>query len=336
MQAKYIRSEIMKDPEGIAANLNANLQLQDGDRPGLVTDGAESQDQEEGGVLLDQEDEAQKGGMAPLTAGVKLIDVDPSDQMPLPLTRANLEKWPRLPGLPASQLTDSMRSLSMKSGTASITETEDSNVDEMSEATSRRRGVKVYTESYPSLNSPAANTPTNRSCSPSSSDDGASDTTTTAPTHSHTAWTTPQTLFPPAAPTPLAGNWPALTLQKQTQHLTSQHTNLFHLRFWDPTHPDYDATRFYNPGLRIHECPFPDCGTPCETAEEMGEHFSSVHTRTQWRCPCCLKLFKGAAGLVAHCESEGGCGVKGCGGFMKVSTTSLLYLMPTARVKSYC
>lgn len=63
------------------------------------------------------------------------------------------------------------------------------------------------------------------------------------------------TLFPDALPTPVTQDWQeALGAQA-----AERSQNFFRIRFWDPTHKDYDPERFYNRVIEQYCCPFPHC-----------------------------------------------------------------------------
>ena len=311
VQQKHVVNEIMKEPDAFVQNLQVNQAFAPKtDKPGLVTDGTEGQDQEtEGGVpLMDQEDDAQKDGHVPLQAEVDLIDFNHSSQS-IPLTRAKLETWPRLPG----QSAPSQPSETTRSTTPSVSGTDISISANASDITSRRGGTKVYTESYSSLGSPAYG-----ATSIDDNEDAASEATTTAESAvPRTAWAGGQsskTLFAEAKPTPPS----AEALARQDAEASSG-GNLFTTRFWDKNSKDYDVERFYHSVLEKYVCPFPGCETdPFDAPIDIEEHLLHNHTRTQYRCPACLKLFDNATGLVAHCEANGRCKVKESSVFKKM------------------
>lgn len=286
------------------------------DRPGVV-DPSEDQDSDPGGItLLDQEDEAQKGGYKPLHAEIRspLIGMNNA----APLTRKNLETWPRMPGLAPPPLTESMRSMSINSATPSINSTQKSATEFASEFTSRRGGTKVYTESYPSLSSPV-NSPSIKG------DDGSKSfvTDTTASTTSRSvAWTTRGTsraLFKDAKPTPPAGDWTALYKQRVDDALAKHSNNLLHSRVWDPHSSDYNVDRFLHQVTAKYTCPFPDCGDDYENPVDLEGHLQLTHLRKDFRCPQCLKIFTKGSSLIAHAESAGGkCKVKDTTNFRKL------------------
>ena len=305
IQHKHVMNEIMKDPEEVRQGLQVNKAFAPiSDKPGLIVEGSETQETEDGGVpLLDQEDEAQKGGYKPLQAEVNLIDMN------LPMTRCEQETWPRLPGLPPARLTESMHSMSMKSAAPSVSGTEMSASEFASEITSRRGGKKVYTESYPSLDSPK---------SPGSNyidDDTSSVATSTMASSINTpvAWTTGKTcqaLFKDAKSTPPAGDWEAIRAQREKEAVANDKTNLFHSRFWDPQSSDYDVERFLSSVIGKYCCPFPECGDEYDEPLDIEGHLRNAHLKTSYRCPLCLKIFRSPSALVSHSEAGGKCKVK--------------------------
>ena len=297
---KHVVTEVMKDPQKFVEYRQGD----DTDQRGLIRDGSETQDTEEGGVaLLDQENEAQKGGYKPLQAEVDLINMNP------PLTRSNLETWPRLSGQPSSQLTESMRTMSIGSAALSVSGTDMSAIDVASEITSRRGGTKVYTESYPSLSSPAY------SASVDDDDETASQVSTTvaSSTNRPSAWITgssSKALFKDAQPTPRPGDWKAILQQREEAAMTDQSTNLFHARFWDRSSDDWDM-HFKDPVTGQWCCPIQDCDSSYDTCQVFEEHFLLAHVkRTDYRCPACLKIFYSPSALIGHSESSGKCRVR--------------------------
>lgn len=147
VQQKYVVSEIMKAPDVFQNNLEGNkLFLSTCTTPGPLADGPESQEQDEGGVpLIDQEDEAMKGGYRPLVPEVDLMSRD------VPMSHGVPNAWPRLAGQAPSRLTDSMRIMSVSS-TSQVSSRSAS--EYASDITSRRGGVRVTTESQTGTSGP--------------------------------------------------------------------------------------------------------------------------------------------------------------------------------------
>lgn len=323
VQHKHVQNEIGKNVDLFVANLGRNPAFAAiNDNPGLVTDGSEVQDDEDGGValgnLIDREDEAQKGGYEPMKPEVDLIG------RRVPLTRNNLETWPRLRGQAPSRLNESMRSMSIGSGTMSIDGSVKEASDYASEITSRRGGNKVYTESYPSLNSPTHSA----SNYGDDHDDTASEATTTAASFvpNRTAWTTKQTskaLFKDAKPTPpLAGDWSAIAKHKEDEALASQgrNRNMLYARNYDPGSSDYNAEAFFHPVIAKYCCPFPICDdAPYDTPSEISSHLLHTHFRANYTCTTCFKRFTSATAMIGHMESSGRCRVKDSNNYKSVS-----------------
>ncbi|KAK4539967.1 hypothetical protein LTR36_009937 [Oleoguttula mirabilis] len=308
VQHKHMWLQIMKNWDDFRTNLEGSKAFAANiDQPGQITDGYEMQDQEEGGVaIMDQENEEQKRGYHPLQAESNLVDLNVQH---VPLTRSNLETWPRLPGQAASQLTEeAMRSMSIGSRATSVTGRES---EYASDVTSRRGGRYVYTESYPSLNSPinAASTYGD------DEDDAASDTTATAAnsTPRPTAWSTGQTstaLFRGAAPKVAAGDWAAFAESREMEIVASAGKNILWSRFYDPASPDYHIDYFFHPVVEMYCCPLPGCQASYEAPSEIVAHLQTAHIKTNYNCTTCMKRFKCATALTAHMESTGRCNVK--------------------------
>ncbi|KAK3697855.1 hypothetical protein LTR37_017246 [Vermiconidia calcicola] len=309
VQARHVKTMIMKKPDEFLLGLQVNAAYAPAsDRPGEVDD-FEDQDSDPGGVaILDQEDEAQKGGYKPLHAEIRspLIEMNNT----APLTRKNLETWPRMPSQAPSPLTESMRSMSISSTTQSINGSQKSASEFASEITSRRGGTKVYTESYPSLSSSAKSLSI-------TGDDGKGSVvagTAASTTGRSVAWTTGKTsraLFKDAKPTPPAGDWAAHLKQRENDALAKNSNNLLYSRVWDPQSNDYSVDRFLHSVTGKYTCPFPDCEDDYEDPVDLEGHLQLAHLTKDFRCPQCLKIFKKGSALIAHAESAGGkCKVK--------------------------
>jgi hypothetical protein len=310
IQQKHVVQEIMKDPGEFFEALQSNK------APALPSDMCSESvymdpgEIEEGGVavpLLDQEDEDQKRGYTPLEAEVDLIN--PKGEQAFKLqqeTRSNMETWPRLPGLATSQLTDSVRSMSLNSSAPSITGTEMSASEYASTITSRRGGMKVYTdESQPSSPVPPP--------SVEDFDDAASDATATAADvrEYRTAWNTDNTsqvLFKDTKLTPMPGDWQGILKHREEEQ--SKDKNILTSRFWDPTSKEFDSTLFYKPLIGKYCCPFKDCLSTYEQSSDLECHLRFTHLRTNYRCLLCLKIFKTSHALISHSESGGKCRIK--------------------------
>ena len=309
---KMVLKQIIDQPDVVGERLNAHKALGsevEAATPGLITDGSETQDQESGGVsLMDQEDEAQKS----------LRDHTTPDNILLPLTRQNLETWPRLPAQSPSRPSEAVYSTVPTSPDAySMTELETSIDDAMSEVTSRRGGYKVQTESYRSPLSPDDSV----SFQQSNRDMDSRSTSTVVDSNSkQAAWKTGVTsraLFPEAKPTPVPGDWVGFLAQKEEE--ASKSTNLFYSRWWDPNAPEYRVDNFWNPTAHSYCCPFPGCDVQYLAASDVEGHIRDAHTQIKHRCPSCFKHFRSHAGLVSHMENTSKCRIKQTSDYKKVS-----------------
>ncbi|KAJ9665292.1 hypothetical protein H2201_004584 [Coniosporium apollinis] len=129
--------------------------------------------------------------------------------------------------------------------------------------------------------------------------DGAPTPTTGAATPVWGGKNAASTLFPDALPTPITPEWQdAFDAQA-----AEQSQNIFRIRFWDPTHKDYNPERFYNRVIEQYCCPFPHCDARADVPLSLESHIKTFHRPSQLRCPSCLKLFKSITALVSHCEA---------------------------------
>ena len=138
-------AQIMKNPDVFHQNLINNqnsLTCRHPDEDEMrkktakLTDGSETIDKEDGGVsVIDTEHSEQQRGYKPLTP-----EADLTTGVNLPLTRQNLESWPRKPGQDPSHIDDAMRKISISSSAESTFSAD------MTDVTSRRGGRRVYTE----------------------------------------------------------------------------------------------------------------------------------------------------------------------------------------------
>ena len=276
-QQRHINNQIWQDPDIIQANL---------DKARIAYAGV---DRDEGGVsLLDHQDEAQKEGFTPLQAEVDLLSSPIS------------EAWPCL-----AQITKSTASMSIRPKVPAVTERNSSGSSSASQATSRRGGMKVCTESNASLGS----------LGPWFSDDGeetsdtasqSQSTTTAGSLVSGPAWTTGRTsnnLFKGAKPTPPPAVG-AAALVDNSRSLTD-------VRFWDPSSPDYHPDVFFQPAIEKYCCPFPACESVAfDVPSDMARHLYSAHIHVPYICQICWKRFKSASGFCAHLEDVEKCRVR--------------------------
>nr|OQO27401.1 hypothetical protein B0A51_05037 [Rachicladosporium sp. CCFEE 5018] len=342
VQAKYVQDEL--DKQGRWGELNENLARnpkfalpEAGARPGAIEEGSES-DREEGGVLLDLVDEAQGGGVRPLDVEIALVELHGKG---VPLTRANLEQWPKMPRKEEKgQVHEYLEKLKIGEGD------DGGLLSPTSDFTSRRGANKVQSGSIGTTSSPPP-TPSYSAAFRAATNEDADDddtvsvataqasavlarqpdwlTKTPKPAPPAKAWGTHNTtkaLFPSARPTPPDAIARARNAERA---LATQPRDIRETRFWDPTDPSYDAERFFDPLLERYQCPFPGCDTePVLTPTDLHDHFAIAHMRTKWRCevPSCFKTFRTASALVAHCESASKCGVRGWGGLKTMLDTA--------------
>ncbi|KAF2838266.1 hypothetical protein M501DRAFT_935693 [Patellaria atrata CBS 101060] len=105
-------------------------------------------------------------------------------------------------------------------------------------------------------------------------------------------------LFPDAKPA--TASW---DLALAERNKVFQVDNMFKIRFWDPTSAEYDPERLYNEFLQAYCCPYPHCDANFGKPDAVETHVNENHQIKDWRCPCCLKLFKSVSSLISHCES---------------------------------
>ncbi|GAB7357845.1 hypothetical protein MBLNU230_g0016t1 [Neophaeotheca triangularis] len=332
-QKKHVHKQMMNAPDRFVANIESNMQSQLQIKDDIASiepslsglDSTTDQDlggSTAGGVLLDMHDPNQYDGQDPMAAEMDLMSFkeqyykEHPDQAPL--TRGNLEQRPGVLWEPTPA--EAMAERTLGSRTPSVAPSEYSNI------TSRRGGLKVYTHSDPSAhnatyrltthdasskygteNYPSLTSPLPGESALSNADntsDTASQATTTQDTPAWTTGNTSKTLFKPSPLNTLNRNLGAHERGETTAQSQNPSTNLFRVRFWDPTSPDYDANRFYHAAIRAYCCPFPSCPmAQFPNAEEMELHLTIRHATQQYRCPACLKVFKTSVALVSHCEN---------------------------------
>lgn len=360
----HFRAEIMKAPDVFRANLEVNkiipleLNLTSQPRPRHVHVANSDDDQSSMSVLLDQDDPSQMAGHKPIIPGKPdpvLMSFEGSDAsisggVSVTYDRVESETWPRLPSRPQSNITKGVRSMSIASNAPSVCGTEVSETN-FSATTSRRAGLMVVPESYSSL----------RSANTDDSDSVASSyATVTKAINNENVWST-HSISPKlskqkiqAVPKAKAGDWTTITREGQEHWQDDKKDDLLHSRWWDSTSADYNMERFIayveiprydsrtgkmmiNPETQEpviesivpkYCCPFPGCEfAKFDTPQEFETHWAYGH-QIQCRCPCCLKVFKSAASLVRHCESNSKCAVKYSDRFEQAS-------QPTKRLMSY-
>jgi hypothetical protein len=321
VQHKFVKNEIMKNLGEISENLQINPAFAVPKiNPGLIEDSIENKT--DGGVLLDHEDAEQQAGDQPLEAQLGSLKLEGTK---VPLTRRNLEVWPRLPNQPKSDLAGQLLSQRIGSPPPSLIDSDIPASQFASQITSRRGGFKVHTESYPSLQS-------SRVVSESSQcdfDDGVS-SAGTAKAESvlmrPAAWTTEQTpraLFGDVVPVPQSAVTKSI-LKKRDEEQSKAPNLLLNARWWDPMSEDYTAHLFLDDANHKYRCPFPACDSVefehVKGPKGIEEHLLDVHAKVQFRCPGCFKIFRKAQGMMSHMESTMKCPVKKSKYFKSVCT----------------
>lgn len=339
IQHKYVKKEIMKDLCGLAENLKLNGPSE---TPGLIQDenvGAMEDDtQTEGGVQLHDDYEESECGGVPLGPRFESIELAGKK---VSLTRNNLETWPRLPHQTGSSVPEDIRNKQIGSPPPSVipsavpAKASDWAARAVSQTTSRCGGEKVYTESYPSL--PGRHRVSHACHSidgDSYDDDDAVSVSTAKPEHvlsRPAAWTTAQTsraLFGDVNPT--ENTKEAETILARNREETEKAPNLIlNSRWWDPYSDEYNPELFKTTAVGSYSCPFPDCDAEVfGCSADIETHLLLCHTRVQYRCPGCLKLFRRAQDMVAHIEDTRKCPIKKSESFKSVCSPTSPVLQP--------
>jgi hypothetical protein len=313
VQHKAVKKEIMKDLGEISENLQINPAFAVPKiNPGLIEDDdtLESiENKTDGGVLLDHEDKEQQVGDHPLEAQLESLKLDGNE---VPLTRSNLEVWPRLPNQPKSGVAGQVLSKPIGSAPPSIIDSDIPASQFASQITSRRGGVKVHTESYPSLEN-------GRVVSESSQCDFGDGLSSAGTAKAESvlmrpdAWTTehtPRALFGDVKPLPQSKEVKSI-LKRRDEEQSKAPNLLLNARWWDPTSEEYTVDLFFDKVKSEYGCPFPACdGVKFEHVGGIEEHLVDVHARVKFRCPGCFKIFRSAQGMMSHMESTLNCPVK--------------------------
>ncbi|KAH5047925.1 hypothetical protein HBI23_230290 [Parastagonospora nodorum] len=109
-------------------------------------------------------------------------------------------------------------------------------------------------------------------------------------------------LFPGAKPTPVTEDF---SIVAHDENMKQEHgANIMRTRFWDPDSSDWTPDRFFDVAISQYYCPFV-CEQTFADAGEQRRHIMEDHRITRMKCPMCLKYFKSATALMAHCESRG-------------------------------
>lgn len=356
MQHKYMNKEIMKDPDYYTQALQTNpIFALSPTNPGLIEDEENTvpaDTETDGGVLLDQENNEQKGDIAPLEAKLASVKLGGRN---VPLTRSNLETWPRLPGQMQSVVPDHILDQSIGSPPASVFSTDIPASEFASQITSRRGDVKVQTESYPSLGSDTTLASGARKSSTTKTTDDDAESVSTAQAEivlkRPAAWTTTKTsraLFGDKEAEPHPDNIMSVLKNKDEEDYRAPNL-LLNYRWWHPQSEEFDVARFWKPSHVAYVCFFPECESMpgFEHRHDMEGHLLDAHGKVQYRCPGCLKLFKRAQGMVSHMESTHKCPIRKSkhfksvldeitGGFIKAKRLPqpTIYRASTAVVKS--
>ncbi|KAH9867040.1 hypothetical protein IAQ61_007631 [Plenodomus lingam] len=109
-------------------------------------------------------------------------------------------------------------------------------------------------------------------------------------------------LFPHAKPTPAPSDFSILAHDEAMED--QKGINIMRTRFWDPMSSDWNPEKFYDSVLNKFACPFV-CEQTFESVSDLNQHILGDHRITRIKCPTCLKYFKSATALIAHCESRG-------------------------------
>jgi len=355
MQHKHMQKEIMKNLDYFNGSLNINAAFADPPTHLGLIEAEQSIDrtdtETDGGVLLDQEHSEQKGGIEPLEAKLAAVKLGGKK---VPLTRSNLEAWPRLPGQIQSVVPDHILDQSIGSPPPSIISMDVPASEFASQITSRRGGVKIQTESYPSLRqNPTASESKLSSRITGTDDDADSDSTAQAEAvlKRPAAWTTTQTsraLFGDINAEKQPGQIKSVLKHNREEDIKAPN-HLMNARWWDPESEDYNPEVFFHSVFERYKCPFPECEDmpTFDHPHDIAGHLLDAHGKTKFRCPGCLKLFRRASGMVSHMESTQKCPIRKSkdfksvldeitGGFIKAKRLPqpTIYRSSTAVVKS--
>ncbi|KAF1918524.1 hypothetical protein BDU57DRAFT_445196 [Ampelomyces quisqualis] len=113
---------------------------------------------------------------------------------------------------------------------------------------------------------------------------------------------TSSTLFPGAKPTPVPSEFSVAAYDDRMEQERGPH--MMKSRFWDPESSEFDPERFYDAVVQRYYCPFV-CEQNFLTPADLTNHIHDDHRIVRMKCPACLKYFKSATALMAHCESLG-------------------------------
>ncbi|RMZ70388.1 cyanate hydratase [Pyrenophora seminiperda CCB06] len=109
-------------------------------------------------------------------------------------------------------------------------------------------------------------------------------------------------LFPNAKPNPTPSEF---SVSAHDEAMEEAHgINILRTRFWDPLSSDWNPEKFYDSVVNQYHCPFV-CEQSFDAACDLNMHILGEHRVVRTKCPKCLKYFKSATALMAHCEARG-------------------------------
>ncbi|CZT52819.1 uncharacterized protein RSE6_14199 [Rhynchosporium secalis] len=77
-------------------------------------------------------------------------------------------------------------------------------------------------------------------------------------------------------------------------------------RRFDPSDPNFKASRYYVEVLRKWKCPHPGCNNSTKTAQGLINHLNSpAHLDEKFQCMRCYRYYISATALAQHAESQG-------------------------------
>lgn len=122
-------------------------------------------------------------------------------------------------------------------------------------------------------------------------------------------------LFPEAKPTP-----PDQTALAFLEQQGKAGCSMIDHKQWSVRSAGYNPAKYYNALIDRYCCPYPKCQETdgFELADDLSAHLLTAHTKTNFQCPACLKIFEKPSSLIAHAESGGQCRISEADQFMKV------------------
>ncbi|EDU42988.1 hypothetical protein PtrSN002B_002288 [Pyrenophora tritici-repentis] len=120
-------------------------------------------------------------------------------------------------------------------------------------------------------------------------------------------------LFPNAKPKPTPSEFSIIAHDEAMEH--EHGINIMRTRFWDPMSSDWNPDKFFDSFINKYNCPFV-CEQKFDAVCDLNEHILGDHRLVRTKCPKCLRYFKSATALMAHCEARGArCNVNKSGDF---------------------